>query len=107
MFGNAAAIYMNIVGCRETGNSHLLLACVTVPIYWLMMSIAAAKGCWQLLRNPSYWEKTFHGLGTPSPSPGRPTSPRPPPDRVLRNLSRISGVRRATVRKNAGVRDQP
>ncbi len=27
-----------------------------------MMSIAAAKGCYQLIRNPSYWEKTFHGL---------------------------------------------
>ncbi len=82
VFGNAAAIYMNIVGCRETGNSHLLLACVTVPIYWLMMSIAAAKGCWQLLRNPSYWEKTFHGLGTPSPqstaAPQSPAAPRPP-----------------------------
>ena len=27
-----------------------------------MMSIAAAKGLYQLIRNPSYWEKTFHGL---------------------------------------------
>jgi glycosyltransferase XagB len=26
------------------------------------MSVAAAKGCYQLIRNPSYWEKTFHGL---------------------------------------------
>jgi glycosyltransferase XagB len=27
-----------------------------------MMSIAATKGVYQLIRNPSYWEKTFHGL---------------------------------------------
>ena len=27
-----------------------------------MMSVAAAKGMYQLVRNPSYWEKTFHGL---------------------------------------------
>jgi hypothetical protein len=27
-----------------------------------MMSVAAAKGTYQLIRNPSYWEKTFHGL---------------------------------------------
>ncbi|QBJ96457.1 glycosyltransferase [Rhodococcus sp. ABRD24] len=80
VFGNAAAIYMNVVGCRESGNTHLLLACITVPIYWLMMSIAAAKGCWQLLRNPSYWEKTFHGLGTPNTS--GPASPGPAADRA-------------------------
>lgn len=63
VFGNVAAIYMNMVGCRESGNKNLVLSCLTVPIYWVMMSIASTKGCWQLLRNPSYWEKTFHGLG--------------------------------------------
>ncbi|MEV6770179.1 glycosyltransferase [Nocardia sp. NPDC051030] len=66
IIGNAATIYMNIVACRENNRPDLLLACLTVPLYWLMMSIAATKGCWQLLRNPSYWEKTFHGLGTSS-----------------------------------------
>jgi len=40
----------------------LLVAALTVPAFWLMMSIAAAKGMYQLIRNPSYWEKTFHGL---------------------------------------------
>ena len=38
------------------------MAALTVPVFWVMMSIAAAKGCYQLVRNPSYWEKTFHGL---------------------------------------------
>jgi hypothetical protein len=33
-----------------------------VPLFWLMMSVASAKGCYQMIRNPSYWEKTFHGL---------------------------------------------
>jgi len=27
-----------------------------------MISIAAYKGLWQLLRNPFYWEKTQHGV---------------------------------------------
>ncbi len=31
-----------------------------------MMSVAAAKGTYQLIRNPSYWEKTFHGLTAPA-----------------------------------------
>ena len=36
-----------------------------MPLFWVMMSIAAAKGLYQLIRNPSYWEKTFHGLANP------------------------------------------
>ena len=27
-----------------------------------MISIAAYRGLWQLLRNPFYWEKTQHGV---------------------------------------------
>ncbi|QRI77921.1 MULTISPECIES: glycosyltransferase [Rhodococcus] len=64
VFGNSAVLYMNLVACRETGNSALWLACLTVPVYWLMMSVAAIKGTYQLIRNPSYWEKTFHGLSS-------------------------------------------
>ena len=33
-----------------------------MPVYWLMMSIAATKGVYHMIRQPSYWEKTFHGL---------------------------------------------
>ena len=33
-----------------------------MPAFFVMMSVAAAKGMYQLIRNPSYWEKTFHGL---------------------------------------------
>jgi len=63
-FGNAAVLYMNLVACRETRNAMLLVACLTAPLYWVLMSIAAIKGTYQLIRNPSYWEKTFHGLNT-------------------------------------------
>ncbi|WP_006245119.1 glycosyltransferase [Mycolicibacterium tusciae] len=62
VLGNAATLYMNLIALREDDRSDLLLAALTVPAFWLMMSIAAAKGCYQLIRNPSYWEKTFHGL---------------------------------------------
>ncbi|EOM76728.1 glycosyltransferase family 2 protein [Rhodococcus rhodnii] len=70
VFGNSAVIYMNVIACRETGNSRLLLAAVTSPAYWILMSIAAIKGAYQLLFAPSYWEKTFHGLpGTGDDTP--------------------------------------
>ncbi|MCV7356973.1 glycosyltransferase [Mycolicibacterium fluoranthenivorans] len=62
VLGNAATIYMNLIALREDDRSDLLVAAMTVPLFWLMMSIAAAKGVYQIIRNPSYWEKTFHGL---------------------------------------------
>lgn len=62
VLGNAATIYMNLVALREDDRSDLLVPAMTVPAFWLMMSVAAAKGVYQIIRNPSYWEKTFHGL---------------------------------------------
>jgi cellulose synthase/poly-beta-1,6-N-acetylglucosamine synthase-like glycosyltransferase len=62
VLGNAATLYMNMIALREDDRSDLLVAALTVPVFWVMMSVAAAKGCYQLIRNPSYWEKTFHGL---------------------------------------------
>ena len=56
-FGNAAVLYMNLVACRETRNAMLLLACLTAPLYWVLMSIAAIKGTYQLIRNPSTGKK--------------------------------------------------
>ncbi|MDH6244791.1 glycosyltransferase [Mycobacterium sp. OTB74] len=66
IIGNATVMYMNMIALREDDRSDLLLAGLSVPLFWVMMSIAAAKGCYQLIRQPSYWEKTFHGLTEPS-----------------------------------------
>jgi len=33
-----------------------------IPIYWVMMSIAASLALFQLIFKPHYWEKTKHGL---------------------------------------------
>ena len=63
--GNGATLYMNLIALREDDRGDLLVPALTVPIFFVMMSIAAAKGLYQLIRNPSYWEKTFHGLAHP------------------------------------------
>ena len=68
IFGNGATLYMNLIALREDDRSDLLVAALTVPAFWVMMSVAAAKGCYQLIRNPSYWEKTFHGLAAKPPA---------------------------------------
>ncbi|MBN9635837.1 MAG: N-acetylglucosaminyltransferase, partial [Actinobacteria bacterium] len=62
ILGNGATLYMNLIALREDDRSDLLWAALTVPAFWAMMSIAAAKGLYQLILSPSYWEKTFHGL---------------------------------------------
>jgi cellulose synthase/poly-beta-1,6-N-acetylglucosamine synthase-like glycosyltransferase len=62
IIGNGATLYMNMIALREDDRSDLLVAGLTVPLFWIMMSVAAAKGLYQLIRNPSYWEKTVHGL---------------------------------------------
>ncbi|MCV7227440.1 glycosyltransferase [Mycolicibacterium komossense] len=62
VLGNAATLYMNLIALREDDRSDLLVPALTVPVFWVMMSVAAAKGVYQMIRNPSYWEKTFHGL---------------------------------------------
>jgi len=63
--GNSATLYMNLVALREDDRADLLVPALTVPIFFVMMSVAATKGLYQLIRNPSYWEKTFHGLAHP------------------------------------------
>jgi hypothetical protein len=35
---------------------------LTVSGYWVLISIAAYKALWQLIRKPFYWEKTRHGV---------------------------------------------
>ncbi len=60
--GNGATLYMNLVSLREDDRADLIVPALTVPGFFAMMSVAAAKGVYQLIRNPSYWEKTFHGL---------------------------------------------
>ncbi|KAA0919289.1 glycosyltransferase [Dietzia sp. ANT_WB102] len=64
LLGNATIFYCNLVAVRESGNPQLWWACLTVPLYWVLMSVAAIKGTYQLFANPSYWEKTVHGLAS-------------------------------------------
>lgn len=61
-FGNFLLWYLTVLTARHTRSEGLLLAAVLVPVYWVMMSVAAAKAAWQLVITPSFWEKTTHGL---------------------------------------------
>ncbi len=60
--GNALIAYLNLLSVQLTRRPSLALAALLSPLYWLMMSIAAYKAFWQLMREPSRWEKTTHGM---------------------------------------------
>lgn len=38
-----------------------------IPIYWLLISLAAYRAIWQAVTRPFYWEKTEHGLHRANP----------------------------------------
>jgi cellulose synthase/poly-beta-1,6-N-acetylglucosamine synthase-like glycosyltransferase len=61
-FGNFLLWYLTILTARVTSRDTLVFTAVLVPVYWVMMSIAAVKAMWQLVVTPSFWEKTAHGL---------------------------------------------
>ena len=65
LIGNAAVLYTNLLTVRMLDRRGLLLAALLMPAYWFLMSAAAVKAGFQLLFQPSYWEKTTHGLSEP------------------------------------------
>lgn len=62
LLGNLAFVLVNAASGRRPGQRGLWFAALASPAYWVLISIAAWKGVWQLLVKPHYWEKTVHGL---------------------------------------------
>ena len=60
--GNGALVFLNMLAPVRRGWLDLIPYSLTSLGYWVMISVAAYKGFWQLLRNPFYWEKTQHGV---------------------------------------------
>lgn len=62
VIGNASIVYMGLIVAREDKKQQLTFSALASPFYWVLMSMAAIKAVVQLIFQPSYWEKTFHGL---------------------------------------------
>ena len=62
--GNFTFYYLNLLTAYEMRVERVFRAALALPVYWLMMAIAAIKALVQLIFNPNYWEKTTHGLTT-------------------------------------------
>ncbi|GAB4151447.1 MAG: hypothetical protein Kow00107_02090 [Planctomycetota bacterium] len=63
---NLLFVFINVLACHARDYKKLIPLAFLSPLYWVLISIAALKGFWQLFTNPFYWEKTVHGLGEDS-----------------------------------------
>jgi len=64
LMGNLLMVYSMMAGCMDRGLYGAVRSMIAIPVYWALMSVAAYKALFQLLR-PSrrhYWELTEHGL---------------------------------------------
>jgi cellulose synthase/poly-beta-1,6-N-acetylglucosamine synthase-like glycosyltransferase len=59
--GNGLLILLAMLGPLKRRWLHLVPYGATVFLYWLLISAAAYRALWQLMRRPFYWEKTEHG----------------------------------------------
>lgn len=62
VFGNFFYIYMYLLACYRRKQYPLMKWALLIPLYWIMMSMAACIALFQLIIKPHYWEKTEHGL---------------------------------------------
>ncbi len=62
IFGNFFYIYVYLLACAKRKQYYLLPWALLIPIYWLLMSVAAMYALIELLIKPHYWQKTNHGL---------------------------------------------
>ena len=71
--GYGVSMAAGVVGLRRLRMSGWWFTILTMPVYWLLMSVAAWMALWQFVVAPSYWNKTHHGLSVhrrrkPTPS---------------------------------------
>lgn len=67
--GYIASAVLAFVGMRRRGAITSTWVLLTIPVYWLLLSAAAWRAVWKLIRAPYQWEKTAHGAvrrSTPS-----------------------------------------
>lgn len=62
VLGNFLYIYYYMIGSAKREHWSLIKFIYFVPLYWLLISLAATIALYQLIFKPHYWEKTLHGL---------------------------------------------
>ena len=63
--GYVVSILVGVLSVWRRRRPGLALFALLMPVYWLLISVAAYRAVYQLVRNPYLWEKTEHGAGRP------------------------------------------
>ncbi|MEO0670861.1 MAG: glycosyltransferase [Pseudomonadota bacterium] len=58
--GLLVTVALSAATAAARGRWSLWASLPTLPFYWLLMSLAAYRALWQLITDPSGWEKTTH-----------------------------------------------
>jgi len=66
LLGNLAFVYLAICGLLKRAYYGLVPLMFLSPLYWVLQSVAAWKGLYQLIVKPHFWEKTVHRLAVPA-----------------------------------------
>ncbi|NTW15054.1 MAG: glycosyltransferase [Candidatus Moranbacteria bacterium] len=66
VLGNFLYLYYYMIGAAKRGHYQVVKYVFLVPLYWVLLSVAAFIALYQLLVKPHYWEKTTHGLHKPA-----------------------------------------
>ncbi len=82
LFGNFMFFYLNLMVAYDFEEEKVFMAALRLPLYWVMMAIAAFKALLQLVFKPNYWEKTEHGLSSFSRAPDSESVTSPEPEFV-------------------------
>lgn len=63
--GYVTSILVGALSAWRRRRRDLALSALFMPVIWLLMSVAAYRALYQLVRDPYLWEKTEHGLDQP------------------------------------------
>jgi hypothetical protein len=68
--GYVVSILVGVASVWRRRRPGLALHALLMPLYWLLISAAAYRAAYQLVRDPYLWEKTEHGPPRHRPRPG-------------------------------------
>lgn len=71
LFGYCVAVFVTLTASARSGQLSPLGALLTMPLYWPLATIAAARAIIELALQPHHWSKTDHGLSPRSQKIGR------------------------------------
>ncbi len=64
LLGNGYLMHFHMLAGLDRARGSLALWALTLPAYYALMSAAAWKALFDLIRRPHHWEKTEHGLSS-------------------------------------------